>query len=132
MIRGSTQKKETNYKNITFEAENEWGYIKRRHVNQPCKSTLKPKVGKKYALCMLFVTNQEGLSLNCQMSCSWHSFTVIQFHWFAKGQFILKANFLALIWTKNEWNYFLISALASKNGSNQKHEGFLLYRLGGI
>ena len=47
------------------------------------KSTLKPKVGKKYALCMLFVTNQEGLSLNCQMTCSWHSFTVTQFHWFA-------------------------------------------------
>ena len=87
MIRGSTQKKVANYKNFTFEAENEWGYIKRRHVNQPCKSTLKPKVGKKYALCMLFVTNQEGLSLNCQMTCSWHSFTVIQFHWFAKGQF---------------------------------------------
>ena len=28
---------------------------------------------------------------------------------------------------KNERNYFLISALASKNGSNQKSEGTLLY-----
>ena len=28
---------------------------------------------------------------------------------------------------KNEWNYFLISALASINGRNQKNEGSLLY-----
>ena len=33
---------------------------------------------------------------------------------------------------KNERNYFLISALASKNGSNQKSEGALFYQLGGI
>ena len=28
---------------------------------------------------------------------------------------------------KNEQNYFLISALASKNGWNQKNEGIILY-----
>ena len=33
---------------------------------------------------------------------------------------------------KNEQNHFLISALASKNGSNQKSEGILLYKLGSI
>ena len=33
---------------------------------------------------------------------------------------------------KNEQNYSFISALASKNGSNQKNEGTLSYWLGGI
>ena len=45
----------------------------------------------------------------------------------SKGQLISKANFLVLIWTQKRRNYFLISALASKNGSNQKGEGTLLY-----
>ena len=44
-----------------------------------------------------------------------------------KGQLISKANFHVLIEPKNERNYFLISALASKNGSNQKRKGTLLY-----
>ena len=38
-----------------------------------------------------------------------------------------KQIFLSSFESKNEWNYFLISALASKNGSNQNNEGFLLY-----
>ena len=40
-----------------------------------------------------------------------------------KGQLISKA-----FEPKNEPNYFFISALASKNGSNQKNEGTLLYQ----
>ena len=32
---------------------------------------------------------------------------------------------------KNERNYFVISALASKRGQIQKNEGTLLYQLGG-
>ena len=32
-----------------------------------------------------------------------------------KGQLILKANFKAFIWTKNQRKYFCVSALASKN-----------------
>ena len=43
-----------------------------------------------------------------------------------------KQIFLFLFKPKNERNYFLISALASKNGSNKKNEGTLLYQLGGI
>ena len=43
-----------------------------------------------------------------------------------RGQLISKPNFLFLFERKNERNYFLISALASKNGSNQKSEGTLL------
>ena len=38
-----------------------------------------------------------------------------------------KQIFLFSFEPKNERNYFLISALASKNGSNQKNEGTLLY-----
>ena len=41
----------------------------------------------------------------------------------AKGQQIFVFSFEP----KNEQNYFLISTLASKNGSNQKSEGTLLY-----
>ena len=44
-----------------------------------------------------------------------------------KGQLILKANIIALICTKNERKYFLISALATKKGRNQKNKGTLLY-----
>ena len=36
-----------------------------------------------------------------------------------------KQIFLFSLEPKNELNYFLISALASKNGMNQKHEGFI-------
>ena len=43
------------------------------------------------------------------------------------GQLGSKANFLVLIWTKTEWNYFLISALASKKSSDQKNAD-TLYR----
>ena len=72
-----------------------WPTIKTLHLKQKMNevisnvdtSTLKPKVGKKNTLC----TNQEGLSLNCQMSCSWHSFTVTKFHWFAN--FLSKVKF---------------------------------------
>ena len=39
---------------------------------------------------------------------------------FFTGQLISKANILVLIWTKNWTKLFLISALASTNGSNQK------------
>ena len=46
---------------------------------------------------------------------------------YGKGQIISKANFLVSIKPKNERNYFLISALASKNKSNPKIEGTLLY-----
>ena len=35
----------------------------------------------------------------------------------AKGQLISKANFKFFIWTKNQWKYFCISALASKHPS---------------
>ena len=35
-----------------------------------------------------------------------------------------KQNFLVSFEPKNEQDYFLISALASKNGSNQKSEAF--------
>ena len=43
-----------------------------------------------------------------------------------------KQIFLFSFEPKNEQNYFLISALASKNGSNKKNEGTLLYYLGAI
>ena len=38
----------------------------------------------------------------------------------AKGQLILKANCKVFIWTKNQWKYFCISALASKRGQIKK------------
>ena len=38
-----------------------------------------------------------------------------------------KQIFLFSFEPKNEWNHFLISALASKNGLNQKNEGTLLH-----
>ena len=40
--------------------------------------------------------------------------------WLPKGQLISKANFLFSFEPKNERNYFLISSLDSKNGSNWK------------
>ena len=44
-----------------------------------------------------------------------------------KDQLISKAIFLLSFEPKNERTYFLISALASKNGLNQKSKGTLLY-----
>ena len=43
----------------------------------------------------------------------------------AKGQLILKANFLFLFEPKTQQNYFLISALASKKMLDQKNKGTL-------
>ena len=45
----------------------------------------------------------------------------------AKGQLILKANFLFLFEPKTQQNYFLISALASKERSDQKNKGTLCH-----
>ena len=53
-------------------------------------------------------------------------FDVIYWCLLCKGQLITKANFLGLKFEpKNEQNIIFISALASKNGSNQNSEGTL-------
>ena len=74
-----------------------------------------------------------------QMSSKWPGFTVLfcrkitkgskQFNGFeVKVSKFLKQIFMFSFEPKNERNYFLISALASKNGSNQKiNQGTLLY-----
>ena len=51
---------------------------------------------------------------------------------FVKVSKFQKQIFLFSFEPKKEQNYFLISALASKNGSIQEDEGSLLYQLGGI
>ena len=51
---------------------------------------------------------------------------------FLKVSKFQKQIFLFSFEPKNKRNYFLISTLASNNGSNQKNEGSLLYQTGGI
>ena len=48
------------------------------------------------------------------------SFSIADNFYNAKGQLISEAKFLNLIWPKNERNYFLIAALASKMGQIYK------------
>ena len=69
----------------------------------------------------------------------WNSPVYLNFIFFLKLLWILlkvskfqNQIFLFSFESKNEQNYFLIFALASNNGLNQKNEGSLIYSLRGI
>ena len=83
----------------------------RRQITVPkCHCLTRSKLLQNYARC----------SKNCLESMAEKAATL-------KVSKFRKQIFLFSFESKNEWNYFLISALASKNGSNQKNEGTLSY-----
>ena len=93
---------------------------------------------KGFIQCSFFKVINQKLFLLLWQTLKWQKTSVCKCDFFAiwtssDNVYLLKVSkfrkqiFLFSFEPKNKRNYFLISALASKNGSNQKSEGTLLY-----